>query len=155
MVQAIGCRQVFGQNLTFKVLVWPWKWGQCHHNLNISLSCLSGVSVQVWSNTSVGSGDRVQTRFIFTVFIVRWSWKLGEDHQNLMIFFNYSNDTIHKVCQNPSFGSRDRVQTSFIWSKFDIQSTSVTLKMQSMSSKSNHFFPLSQWCFYANLVKIH
>ena len=43
--------------------------------------------------------------------------------------------------QNPSFGSRDRVQTSFVfWSKFDIQSAGVTLKMMSMSQKSN-FFP--------------
>ena len=33
----------FGQNLTFKMLVWPWKWGQGHQNLIISFLCLSGV----------------------------------------------------------------------------------------------------------------
>ena len=34
LVQEIGCRQaIFGQNLTFKVLVWPWKRGWGHQNL--------------------------------------------------------------------------------------------------------------------------
>ena len=40
------------KNLTFKVLVWPWKWGQGHQNLIISFSYLSGVSVQVWSKST-------------------------------------------------------------------------------------------------------
>ena len=31
-----------GQNVTFKVLVWPWKWGQCHQNLIISYQSLNG-----------------------------------------------------------------------------------------------------------------
>ena len=32
-------------------------------------------------NPPIGSGDRVQTRLIFTVFIVCWPWKLGQGHQ--------------------------------------------------------------------------
>ena len=40
-------------------------------------------------------------------------------------------------------------------SKFDIQSAGVTWKMRSRSSKSNHFFLISQWRFCASLVKIH
>ena len=59
-----------------------------------------------------------------------------------------------KFRQNPSFGSRYRVQTSFCLSKFDIQSAGVTFKMRSRSQKSNHFFPMPQWSFYASLVKI-
>ena len=31
----------------------------------------------------------------------------------------------------------------------------VTLKMRPRSPKYNHFFPLSQCCFCASLVKIH
>ena len=46
------------------------------------------------------------------------------------------------------------IASSFL-SKFDIQSAGVTLKMRSRSPKSNHFFPMPQWCFCANLVKIH
>ena len=42
----------FGQNLTFKVLVWPWKWGQGHQNLIISSPCPNGVSLQVWSKST-------------------------------------------------------------------------------------------------------
>ena len=57
-----------------------------------------------------------------------------------------------KFGQNPSFGSRDRMQTSFFWSRFDFQSAGVALKG---SPKSNHFFPMSKWCFHASLVKIH
>ena len=47
------------------------------------------------------------------------------------------------------------MQTSFFWSKFDIQSAGVSLKIRSRSPKSNDFFPMSQWCFYASLVEIH
>ena len=41
----------FGQNVTFKMLVWSWKWGQGHQNL-ISFSCFSGVLVHVWSKST-------------------------------------------------------------------------------------------------------
>ena len=60
-----------------------------------------------------------------------------------------------KFGQNPSFGSSERGQTSFFGSKFDIQSAGVTLKMRSTSTKSNHIFPMFQWCSCASLVKIH
>ena len=33
-------------------------------------SCTNDISMQVWSNSIIGSGDRMQTRLIFTVFIV-------------------------------------------------------------------------------------
>ena len=78
-------------------------------------------------NPPIGSGDRVQTRLIFTVFIVWWPWKWGQGHQNLILIIIPMIQYI-KFGQNPSFGSRDRVQTSYFWSKFDIQSASVTLK---------------------------
>ena len=93
-------------------------------------------------NPPIGSGDRVQTRLIFTVFIVWWPL--------IIPMIQYI-----KFGRNPSFDSRDSWQTSLFLSKFDIQSTGVTLKMRSRSPKSNHFFPMSQWCFYASLVKIH
>ena len=60
-----------------------------------------------------------------------------------------------KLVQNPSFGSRDRVQTRCFWSKYDIQTAGMTLKMRSMSPSSNHFFSMSQWCFFVGLVRIH
>ena len=147
----------FGQNLTSKVLVWPWKWGQGHQKLRffffpMSQWCLCASLVKIHQ---LVQAIRVQTRLIFTVFLVWWPWKLDQGHQNLTDSFNYSNDTIHTFGQNPSFGSRDRVQTSFFWSKFDIQSAGVTLKMRSRSPKSNHFFPMSQCCLFASLVKIH
>ena len=106
-------------------------------------------------NSPIGSGDRMQTRLIFTVFIVWWPLKLGHGHQNLNNFLIIPMIQYKKFGQNLSFGSRDRMQTSFFWSKFNIQSADVTLKMRSMSPKSNHFFPMFQWCFCATLVKIH
>ena len=103
----------FGQNLAFKVPVWPWKWGQGHQNIIISFPCPSGVSIQVCSKSTNWfrrqSADKAQN----LVFIVWWPSKLGQGRGNLINSFNYPNDTIHKVGQNPSFGSRDRVQTNF------------------------------------------
>ena len=39
------------QNLTFKVPMWPWKWGQNHQNLTTSFSCTKGISMQVRSTS--------------------------------------------------------------------------------------------------------
>ena len=109
----LGSRNVqtsfLGQNLTFKVQVWPGKWGQSHQNLIISFYYLSGVSVQVWSK-STNSFRGVETRLIFTVFIVWWPWKLGHGHQIPLIIpiIQYI-----KFGPNPLFVSRDRVQTLF------------------------------------------
>ena len=100
---------------------------------------------------------RVQTMLILTIFIVWWPWKLGQGRKNLINSFNYPKDT----GQNPSFGSRDRVQTSFFFGQnltFKVLVCTwkwVSLKMRSRSSKSSHFFPMSQWCFCASLIKIH
>ena len=58
------------------------------------------------------------------------------------------------VALNPTHQSVQEIGKLF-WSKFDIQSAGVTLKMRSRSSKSNHFFPMSHWCFCVSLVKIH
>ena len=77
----------------------------------------------------------------FLVFIVWWPWKLGQSHQNLINSFNYPNDTIDKIWPE-----------SCIW--FKRQGAGVTLKMRPRSPKSNDFFPMSQWCFCASLVKI-
>ena len=69
-------------------------------------------------NPPFGSGDRVQTRLIFRVFIVWWPWKLGQGHQNLINSFDYPNDTIHKVWPESIIRFKRRVQKSFfvnIW----------------------------------------
>ena len=39
----------------------------------------------------------MQTRLIFTIFIVWWPWKVGQGHENIINSFNYPNDTIHTV----------------------------------------------------------
>ena len=69
-------------------------------------------------NPPIGSGDRVQTMLIITVFIVWWPWKLSQGHQNLI------NSLIIipmiqyiKVDQNLSFGSRDRVHSLFFFGR--------------------------------------
>ena len=91
----LGADKLFGQNLTFRMLVWPWKWGQGHQNLTISSPWNSGVSVQVWSKSTIRYRRyRVQTMLIFTVFIVWWPSKLGQGHGNLINSFNYPNDTV-------------------------------------------------------------
>ena len=45
------------------------------------------------------------------------------------------------------------MQTSFFCSKFDIQSASVTLKMRSRSTKSNHFFSHVPMVFLSKFVQ--
>ena len=64
-------------------------------------------------NPPIGSGDTVQTRLIFTVFIVWWPWKLGQCYQNLKLLLIIPMIQYIKSGRNPSFGSRDRVQTSY------------------------------------------
>ena len=135
-------------------LMWPWKWGQGHQNLIISSHVSVVFRCKFGQNPPVGSGGRVQTRLIFTVFIVWWPWKLGHGHKNLINSFNYPSDTIYKVWPQSIIWLK-RWSADIFWSKFDIQSAGVTLKIRSMSPKSNHFFPMSQWCFCASLVKIH
>ena len=54
LVQEVWCRQDFvllSNYWTFKVPMWPWKWGHGHQNLITSLLCTDGVSVQVWSKS--------------------------------------------------------------------------------------------------------
>ena len=46
----------FWSKLTFKELVWPWKWGQRHQNLITSFPCPNGVYVQVWSKSTFWFG---------------------------------------------------------------------------------------------------
>ena len=57
-------------------------------------------------------------------------------------------------CFPSSFSSIQRMVWEEI-SKFEFQSVSVTLKVRSRSSKSNHFFPSSQWSICASLNKFH
>ena len=79
------------------------------------------------------------------VFIVWWPRKLGQGHQNLIKSLIHTNVKIYmKFGQNPSFVSRDREQTSFFGQNLKFQSAGMTLKMRSVSPKSNHFFPSSQ-----------
>ena len=68
-------------------------------------------------NPPISSRDRVQTRLMFTVFIVWWPWKLGQGHQNLLFFIIRIIQYI-KFGHNPSFGSRDRVQIGFFGQNF-------------------------------------
>ena len=48
-------------------------------------------------NPPIGSGDRVQTRLIFTIFIMWWPWKLGQGHQNLITSFLPPNNVSVQV----------------------------------------------------------
>ena len=84
-------------------------------------------------NPSIRSGDRVQTRLIFTIFIVWWPWKLGQGHQNLINSFNYPSETIHKVWPE-----------SIIW--FKRQSADKLFVVKIGHSKC--------WCDLENKVKV-
>ena len=87
----------FGQYLTFKVLVRPWKWGEGHQNLIISFPCLSGVSVQVWSkSTNWFRRERADKANFYSLYSVV-TLKIRSRSPNLINSFNYPNDTIHKV----------------------------------------------------------
>ena len=147
----------FWSKYGFKVLVWHWKWGQrqSHQYLKVTkiLSFLSYVSVmflcKFGQNPPIGSGDRVRTRLIFTVFIVWWPWKWGQGHQNLINSFKYPNDKIHKVWPNPLFGSRDRdlrvptlrrtkfpdISLTFLWHKFKVPWQYWSQKFHELSTK--------------------
>ena len=59
-----------------------------------------------------------------------------------------------KFGQNPLFGLRDRVQTIFFYQNLTVK-VLVDLENMSKSPISNIFYPMSKWCFYASLVKIH
>ena len=114
----------------------------------------SGVSVQVGQNPPLGSGDRVQTMLIFTVFIVWWPWKLGQGHHNLFKSLTIPMLQYMKFGQNQSFGSSDRCcKQVFLGQKSLIRSAGVTLKMRSKSPKSKHVFPLPIMCLI--LVNIY
>ena len=92
----VCCWQIWQFKCTFVILI-------------ISFPCPNGVPVQVWSKSTNWFRDRVQTRLIFTVFIVWWPWKLGQCHQNLINSFIPMIQYI-KFGQKPSFGSRDRAE---------------------------------------------
>ena len=137
--------------------MWLWKWGQGHQNLITSFPCPNVVSMQVWSKSTnwLKKKNRVQTRLIFTVLIAWWPWKLGQSHQNLIKSFNYPIDTIHKVWpESIIWFKRQAADKLFLGQNLKFKN-GVTLKMRSWSPKSNHIFPVSEWCFCARLVKIH
>ena len=73
---------LYCQKLTFKVPVCPWKWSQGYPNY--FFPCSSCVFCKFGQNPSTDLGDRMQTRLIFTVFIVWWHWKLSQEHENLI-----------------------------------------------------------------------
>ena len=67
----------FGKSLTFKVLVWPWKWDQSpksNHFFLMSQLCFCASLVKIHQ---LVQEKKVQPRLIFTVFIVWWPWKSG------------------------------------------------------------------------------
>ena len=98
-----------------RVLVWPWKWGQDHQNLIISFLSLSIMCLcKFRQNPPIGSGDRVQKRLIFTVFIVWWPWKLGEGQQ-IWPSQHYNIWSLARIWHLV----QERVQTSFFRSKFE------------------------------------
>ena len=78
-------------------------------------------------NPPIGSGDRVQTRLIFTVFILWWHWKLGQGHKNLINSFKYPSNTIHKVWPESIIWSKRQSAHKLFWPKFDSQMTLVFL----------------------------
>ena len=93
----MGADNLFCQNyLTFKVLLWPWKWGQGHQNLIISSPCLSGVSVQVMSKSTCWfrrySADKAHFYSLYSVVTLKI-----KSRSRISNPFNYPNDTIYKV----------------------------------------------------------
>ena len=77
-----------------------------------------GFLCEFGQNPPTGSGDRVQTWLIFTVFIVWWLWKLGQGHQNLIKPLNHPTLQYMKFGQNLSFGSKIGCRQTF-QSKFE------------------------------------
>ena len=131
------------------MLVWPSQWGHGHQNLIISFPCPIGVSVQVWSNPPIGSGDKVQTRLIFTIFIVWWKLKIrSRSPKSNQIFkpsqrFNiWSLAHIRHLVQE--IGCRQAFFLVKIW-KFQSLYSVVTLKIRSRSPKSNQIFKPSPY----------
>ena len=90
-------------------------------------------------NPTVGSGDRVQTRLSFTVFIVWWPWKLGQGHQNLIKSQRYNIWSLARVRHLvQEIGCRQPFLVK-IWKFYSFYSV-VTLNIRSRSPKSNQTF---------------
>ena len=90
-------------------------------------------------NPPIGSGDRVQTRLIFTVFIKWLPWKISQGHQNLRIFKPFHHYNIWSLARirylvqeigcRKLFGQNLKILVFIVWSR---------------SSKSNQIFKPSQ-----------
>ena len=83
-----------------------------------------------------------------------WSWKLGQGHENLIDIFNYPNDTICKVWPESIIWLKRSSADKLFCQNLTFK-VLVDLENMSMLPKSNNFCPMSKWCFYASLVKIH
>ena len=113
---------------------------------------------KICQNIPFGPGDRVQTRLIFTVFIVWWPWNSGQHHQNLNKSLNNPNFIIYEVwpvlftwfkrqgADKLFFGQNLKNNYSF--------NSVVTLKIKSRSPKSNQIFKPSQCCNIWSLARI-
>ena len=90
--------KLFWSEFDIQSVVWPWKWGQGHQNLIINFSCLSGVSVQVWSKSTIWfkRSSAVKAHFYSLYSVVTLKIRSRSPTSN-HFFFNYSSDTIHKI----------------------------------------------------------
>ena len=117
MIQHIksGQNPLFGSRdrvqTSFFVTIWHSKcWCDLGNEVNVikikwflsHVTSQSRFYASLVKNPPIDSGDSVQTRLLFIVFIVWWPWKIDQGHQKIFeLMFG----------QNPSFGSRDMVQT--------------------------------------------
>ena len=91
----------------FKVMVWPWKWGQGHQNLINTFPPPNNVSVHAWSKSTL-CFRRYHTETIFWTFqSVAVALKYGHSHQNLINSFPPPNNVYMQVWSNPSTDSED------------------------------------------------
>ena len=129
------------------------RFGQGHLNLVTSFPHPNNVSLAVCSKSMnwVTTADKAHFYSLNCVVALKIGSRSPNSDQIVYLsqwYNTWSLVWIHHLVQEIA------CRQAFVESKFDIQSASVTLKMKQRSPKSNHFFPLSQWCFYASLVKI-
>ena len=106
-------------------------------------------------NPPIGSGDRVQTRLIFSLYsVVTLKTRSMSPKSNRIFKLPQWYNTkrlarIHHLVQEIGW------RQAFLVKIWKFQSACVTLKIRSGSPKSYYFFPRSQLCGCASFVKIH
>ena len=108
LVQEAGSKKAFVvSNLTFKVPIWPWKWGQGHQNQINFCPCPKGVSVQVWSKSIYwfrrSSAEKAHFYSLYSVVTLKIRSRSPKSNLLTIPMIQYAN-----FGQKLSFCSRDR-----------------------------------------------